>query len=378
MDVVSFREWMVAAEPGRRAEEAFALGRAYLHAAEGGESRESIEAAITLLLDDPSPTVRRALADALMGSADAPRHVILALAADRQDIAVPVLARSPVFLDGELVDLVATTIEPLQMAIAGRPFLSTAVSAAITELGSLETCRRLVANEGAEMARISLRRLVERFGDDPTIRDRLLAQPDLPGEVRQSLIRSLSRALGDLVSERAWLGRERADTVTRDACDRATVAIAAETALEELVPLAEHLRVTGQLTTSLLLRTVCAGNLGFLAAALSVLARLPERRVRDLIFEGRASAFAAVYRRAGLPPLAGPAFMAAVRTCRDWEEALDDPATRLRFTRRMVDEVLTRYQEITAGEMNELTSMLRRFAAEAARAAAQEFVGAAA
>ena len=46
---------------------------------------------MTVLLDDSSPDVRFALADALASSPEAPRHVLLSLAADQPDIAELVL-----------------------------------------------------------------------------------------------------------------------------------------------------------------------------------------------------------------------------------------------------------------------------------------------
>jgi uncharacterized protein (DUF2336 family) len=169
------------------------------------------------------------------------------------------------------------------------------------------------------------------------------------------------------------MDRGRADWVIRDACDQATVAIAAETASEDLVALAEHLRVTEQLSTSLLLRTLCAGNLPFFAAALSVLSGVPEHRVRNLAQDRSLNSLRAVYDRANLPAVAFDAFAAAVAACRDRTREIVDPAQRYRFTRRVVDEVLARYQAISDSEMNELTAMLRRFAADAARASAREY-----
>ncbi len=53
------------------------------------------------------------------------------------------------------------------------------------------------------------------------------------------------------------------------------------------------------------------------------------------------------------------------------------PRDRYRFTKHMVESVLARYRHITDGEMNELTGMLRRFAADQAREAARDFARAA-
>lgn len=376
MDVGDFLKWAESAPPAYRADAALALARTFLDERLDDDTRHAIEAALTVLLDDSSPEVRRALAEALGDSPEAPRHIILALAADQVEVAAIVLSRSPVFIDDELVDFVAAADERLQGAVAARAGLSGAVSAALAEVGEEEACRILIANDRAHVARISLRRMAERFGDQPEMRELLLARRGLPADVRQLLVHRLSDALSDLVVVKSWLPEERARKVTRDASDRATVAIAAETESDDLPALVEHLRITGQLTTALLLRAVCAGNVGLFETALSVLAHVPESRVSSLVRAGRTSSLRAVYAKAGLPPVAFDAFAAALDTCRRIAEE-GGPRDRYRFTKHMVESVLARYHHITDGEMNELTGMLRRFAADQAREAARELARAA-
>lgn len=372
MIVHEFLRWIETAPAAMRTEAAHALARAYLYSSVDEDTRSAMDAAITVLLDDRSVDVRYALADALGSSPHSPRHVILTLAGDQIDIAAIVLSRSPIFIDAELVDIVAAAAEPLQAAIAERPLVSSTVSAAIAEIGEITACRTLLDNPGAEIARISLKRIAERFADDPDLRDILLSRPGLPAEIRQMLVRRLGDRLGALVIGKSWIGEDRAGTLTREACDRATVAIAAESASDELMPLVEHLRITGQLTTALLLRALCAGNVAFFEAALSVLSGMPEERVSSLVRAGRRGALRAVYGRSGLPMAAFDAFSAAIETCRDMPEKCG-PAERYRFTRAMVENVLSRYRDITDGEVNELMTMLRRFAADQAREAARDF-----
>ena len=372
MIVHQFLQWVETAPAGRRAEAAFALGRAFLASDGDQEVRSAMEAAITVLLDDTSPDVRFALADALSASPHAPRHVIVTLAADQSHIAAVVLARSPLFIDAELVEIVSAASESLHIAIASRPRVSSAVAAAIAEIGEYEACLALVANPGADIARISCMRVGERFGDDAEMREALFARHDLSPEVHQMLIRQVGDLLGNMVVMRSWVSEARARAVTREACDRATVTIAAETETEELPALVEHLRITGQLTTALILRAVCAGNVDFFEAALAALAGVPRQRVSSLVRAGRTSALRAVYARADLPPLAFDAFAAALDT---WRHVAEDgaPQDRYRFTRQLVDAVVARYADMTEGEANELAAMLRRFAADQAREAARDF-----
>src|SRR3954465_5126919 len=108
MIVRQFLQWVRTAEAAERAEATSALARAYLYSDLSDNDRAAAEGAMIMLLDDPSPLVRRALAEAFPGSVDAPPTVVHSLANDQADVASPLLERSPLFLDADLVDAVAT------------------------------------------------------------------------------------------------------------------------------------------------------------------------------------------------------------------------------------------------------------------------------
>jgi uncharacterized protein (DUF2336 family) len=373
MIVHKFLAWAETAPTGRRAEGANLLARAYLHSPIDAETRSAMEAVLTLLLDDPAPEVRLALADALGASPRAPRHVIIALANDHDDIARLVLARSPVLIDAELVDIAAAAEEPLQMAVALRPRVSSLVCAALAEVGARHACRAMLANHNAEVTRVSMVRIAERFGDDPAVRDVLMARPDLPADVHQMLVRQLGDALTGLMVRKGWADPERAAKVTRQSCDRVSVVIARHAPDNELALLVEHLRISGQLTTELLLRAICQGRMRFFEAALSNLAKAPPRRVATLVRAGRTAALRAIYTKAGLPKSTFEAFAAALDAWRDLG-ADDVHNDQYALTMQMLSGVTERFAERTGGEMSDLASMLRLFAADQARDAAREYM----
>src|SRR6185437_13760367 len=138
MIVRQFLHWPRTAPPGDRAEATSALARAYLYSDLSESDRAAAEGAMIMLLDDPSPLVRRALSEVFAGSDDAPPTIVHSLANDQPDVAAPLLARSPLFLDADLVDAVATGEAARQVAIAGRAGIAAAVSAAIAEVGCAE------------------------------------------------------------------------------------------------------------------------------------------------------------------------------------------------------------------------------------------------
>ncbi len=206
MIVRQFLQWVRNAPPGERAEATSALARAYLHSDLSTDDLAAAEGAMIMLLDDPSPLVRRALAEVFATSQKAPRVVVHALAADQPDVAVPLLSRSPLLLEDDLVDLVATGQPETQIAIAGRALLSRSLAAAIAEVATAEACLVLLENSDAEIALFSIDRIVERFGDLAAIRDNLMARDDLPMSTRQALLSKLSRTLAGFAQP--WLGPE--------------------------------------------------------------------------------------------------------------------------------------------------------------------------
>lgn len=368
-------DWMEKAPAPARASAVPALVRSYVHGELTPEAREVIEATLTLLVDDPSPDVRRALAEALSIHETAPRHLIVALSQDLPAIAEPIFRRSPCLIDAELTAAVALGAPSIQTAIASRPWISFEVADAIAAEGDRAAVLAMLANDGADLDGDAFATIAARLGGDGDVREALFARRDLPLAVRQSLISALGEKLSRFLVGRAWMAPKRAGVVLREACDKATVFLAGSADEAELAALVEHLRASGQLTTALLIRAMCEGHIRFLEAALARLSGLPAPRVYALLIDGRPAALRALFSRAGLPERSHAAFLAALDVWRDLDydgRDGDEP----RFGRRMIERVLTRYQEFAPGEVDDLLAMLRRLAAEGARTAARDMLAA--
>lgn len=372
MVVLKFISWMERAPAHVRAGAVEPLVRTLFLPDLADEDRDVVDATLTMLLDDPSVEVRRALAEALSRQEAAPRHLVVALAEDLPHVAESVFRRSPCLLDTELVEALQRG-PAIQLAIAARPWVSYEVSEAIAADGDRSAVLALVRNPGSDIDEIAFRSMIARFSGDPDLREALFERPDLPVAARQSLIAGLGAKLNALMVSREWITPRRADSIVREACERATVSLAADTAEAELRDLVEHLRATGQLTTALLLRSMCQGHLAFFETAMSILADLPATRVYPILVDGRKGALKALFRKAGLPDRSHAVFVVALEV---WREIDFDgaPGDRPRFARRMIERILTRYQALDATEVDDLVAMLRRLSAEAAREAARSFV----
>jgi uncharacterized protein (DUF2336 family) len=372
MIVRHFLDWIRTAPAGKRAEATGALARAYLYSDLSPDDAAAAEGAMLMLLDDASPLVRRALADTLAASPSAPPAIVLALAADQPQIAAPVLALSPLFVDADLVDAVATGNGAIQVAIATRAGLPRPVAAAIAEVGTAEACLVLAENSAAEIAPISIDRIVERFGHLAAIREAMLARADIAAATRLTLVAKVSETLVDFVAARQWLDADHARRIGREACEKATVTLAAETPSAQMRALVHHLRVGGQLTGGLILRALLSGNVVLFEEALAELTNMPVERVSGLVHDSGNAGLRALFEQAKLPPSTYPAFKEAIEAMREGGLG-SEPGGAARLKRRTIERVLTRCENEELGDLAPLLTLLRRFATEAAREEARLF-----
>lgn len=300
MIVEQFLKWVQTARAAERADAAAALARAYVNGDLEIDDRCAADAAMTLLLDDPSAKVRMALAEALSLSRTAPPQIISALAADQPDVAALVLARSPLLTDNDLIDRVAIGHRSTQRLIADRPTVSMAVSAALAEVGDADACIVLLRNSGAKIAALSFKRMTERFGDIANVRETLITDRRLPADCRHGLLIKLGETLRQSGLVRALFGEARAERVTRDACMKASLTLVNGTEAVEFPALVEHMRLRGDLTTSFMVRSVAYGKIDFFGAAMVALTGQNENRVRALLSSGYDGALSALFAKAGL------------------------------------------------------------------------------
>ncbi|MEM7300331.1 MAG: DUF2336 domain-containing protein [Pseudomonadota bacterium] len=372
MIVQNYLNWVEDAGVAERALATNALARAYLHSELPETDRNHAEAAMTVLLDDPAPSVRYALAEVLGGAEKAPRHIINALARDLPDIAMMVLCRSPLIADHELIELISSGDRVVQTAIACRQPLSPALASALADTAHEDACRALMRNEEVSLRGHTLMVLARRFGDSGTFRRELLDYPFLPVEVRQQLVQKLATGLADLVSKTGWISEFRIKRAATEACDKASVDIARQLNEDQVSRYVEHLRESGQLTAAILLRSICQGEIDFFKSALSNLSSLPERRVQFILVSGRRSAFRAAYDRTELPKDAFALFEIAV-DC--WREAYFNSTCDEGFLPKIVmDRIVTRYHKLGDEMSSPVTLMLNRLLTEINREAARQRV----
>lgn len=365
MIVRRFLLWARTANAQARAEGAAALAGAYLRSGMGDEDRREAETALISLIDDPSPLVRRAIAEEMATSPYAPRNLVLGLIADQSDVAALMLAHSPVLSEADLVDAAAIGDGLAQRAIAQRMHLPASVAAALAEVGVEEALVALVRNPSADIPDFSLERMVERIADSGALREALLARDDLPAALRQTIAAHVSDALTSFVMNCGWLSPERGARLAREATERVAVSLAAGGEDSDAPAIVEVLRAQARLTPGLMLRSLLSGEPALAEAAFVSLSELPASRVAALLRDRRGSGLKALYRKAGLPDAVQPAFTAAIMALN--ARGFDLAGGGRGIDRNLLREVLIAVEAQGDPGSNALLALLRRMDSEAAR-----------
>src|SRR5436305_15091213 len=213
MIVRQFISWVRTAPAGERAEATRSLARALLFSDMSEGDLAAAEGALLMLLDDASPLVRQAMAEVFARSTDAPAAIVQALSLDQPSVALPLLEHSPLLIDADLVDIIATGNSEMQCAIARRMNLAAAVCAAIAEVGTPAAALELIENPYAELAPFSWDRIVERHGHLAAIRASMLVLQDLPAATRPALEASHEIGFAGTPEDAARLRRRMVERV---------------------------------------------------------------------------------------------------------------------------------------------------------------------
>jgi len=315
--VQHFLKWKDSADVARRAAAASALARAYLDGPLELDERVAAEAALTLLLDDPSPKVRLTLADVLSTSRKAPIQIIAELARDQIDVASLIIARSPVIGERDLIERARSAPEVLQCLIADRAEVPRRLALTLARHGTARCVAVLLENRNARICHEVRMLAAERFKGDAHVRGALLDRADLEPELRYVLMKSAGDALGESGLLRFAVGADAAAPIMRDVEQRGLCTLLRELDGADHDRLVEAIRIGDDLTVVLLLRMVCFGQIDFLASVLAVLADMAPAHVTAILADERATQLRALLAKAGLAEGVQPVLIHAIGLWRD-------------------------------------------------------------
>lgn len=272
---------------------------------------------MTLLLDDPSPKVRLAFAEALALSPEAPPQIILALAKDRPDIASFVIARSPVLTENDLEQIVSTAPAATQVLIAKRPVVGSRLASRLAETGTADACLELLNNPNARLDAKIAHIIAKRHGDDSNVRGALLASKHLKLVTRYQLIRQVCTALSSSALSNMMGDTSRAEGACADALAKNLIHLTNHVDDGNFDAFIAEMQANGDLTTTFLIRSACFGKMDFVCRVFARLSGETADRVTSVFVQNRRAPLEALLHKSGISDVVRPIFIDAVNIWRD-------------------------------------------------------------
>jgi uncharacterized protein (DUF2336 family) len=343
--------------PATRAEMAAKIAGQFGIQGLSASERALAEDIVRIMAKDVAVKVRSALSQSLKSNSNIPHDVALAMARDVEEVSLPFIEVSTVLTDNDLVEIIRRGSAEKQTAIAKRANVSEGLADVLVNVAGEGAVAALMANDSAKVSEKTFVKALDRFGDSEAVQSSMVNRPSLPVTVAERLVAVVSEQLRERLVSKHDLPADVAMDVVLQSREKATYGLVGGAGEEELIKLVAQLKRTGRLTSSLLLRALCLGDLPFYEVAMAQLAQIPVTNARLLIHDSGRQGLRPLTSKAGLPQSLYPAMRIAVDVAHETE--MDDGENALeRHRRKMLERILTQFEEMGSEDLNYLLNKL--------------------
>ena len=264
--------------------------------------RELMRDILRRLTSDVEMTIRIALAERLAEDTTAPHDLVLLLADDKIEVARPIILRSPLLSDNDVLKLIAYCGTEHHVAIAARPHIGEPVTEALAKCEVETVLVTLVHNATARISPSTYETLVEKSRQIAVLQDPLARRDDLPAELATRMCSWVSEAIKSYIIQNYKVEAGWLDTAFK----QAEAVVKSEPAPPKMPPaegaskLIEKLATAGQLKPGFLLRVLHQGQIDLFDLAFARLLDLPLVEMRQNLYERGPKTVALACRAVGI------------------------------------------------------------------------------
>jgi uncharacterized protein (DUF2336 family) len=316
-----------------------------------------------ILLKDAEKKIRKTLAEQLSQSKNVPHDIIWKLANDEVEVATPVLEYSHVLTENDLVAIVRSTREVLKLcAVARRDNLPERVGETLLETRNEEVLTDLFKNKSAKLSENGLLEAWHSISSNRSLLETLVHRGNLPLTVAEKVYVVVGDEMKHQLVKQYKLGAPQAAKASADAREWEMLGIIPgggkidpdnDMQVEDMI---DQLYLSGRLTHSLIIRSLCVGSLSVFEAGLARMAGVPRVNARILLMDSGSLGFASIYKTAHMPE----GFFDAIRVLLklSLEETEFGRTKRSDFRRRIIDRIYMENYHRTVENMEYLLSII--------------------
>lgn len=296
----------LAANPQGTTREEIFLAVASLYRVQGthlnARERELMREILRRLAGDVEMAIRITLAERLADDVSVPHDLILLLADDKIEVARPLILRSPLLTEDDVLRMIAEYGEAHHEAIASRANIGEPVSEALSRSNAEPVLSALVRNVTAKISSHVFETLVEKSKRFASIQAPLARREDLPPVLATKMSEFVSETLKTYIHQNYKVAQAKLDL----ALDQTSEALVHEPAAPKLVPgegaqkLIDKLAASGQLKAGFLMRVLHQGQIDLFDLAFAKLLNLPLDEQRKKFYESGPRPVALACRAVGI------------------------------------------------------------------------------
>jgi len=247
-------------------------------------------------------TIRIALAERLADDASAPHDLILLLADDKIEVARPLILRSPLLTEADVLHLIAEYGDAHHEAVASRANIGEPVSEALSRSDAEPVLTALVRNVTAKISSNVFETLIEKSRQIAGLQDPLARRGDLPPLLAKKMSAFVSDALKVFIAQNFKIAQDKVNNAVKHADEVLTNEPAAPKAQpgEGAQMLIDKLAASGQLKAGFLLRVLHQQQIDLFDLAFAKLVGLPVAEHRRRFYESGPRAVALACRAVGI------------------------------------------------------------------------------
>lgn len=315
-----------------------------------------------IMVKDVEVKVRVILSESLKNCKSIPEDVAQALINDVDSVAVPFIRHYANLTKEDLIHILEAQSLGKQVAVAQRKNLSADISQYIVEKCPEEVVGALISNDSAEIVERTYNTIVDKYSDSENIKQGLVYRSELPVSIIEKIVNSLSEELQKRLIISHKLPNNIASNIVEQVKEKATLKISEEHSsdkqIEELV---HQLYTANRLSSSLVVRAICMGDIKFFEYALVYLSDTPITEVRKIIFNTSLDFMIRnLLRKAYIPKSMFPAVFSALKVIKDMKFDCCR-SDRSSFSHKVIERILSfgsTGEELNEEDVNYLISKI--------------------
>lgn len=242
-------------------------------------------------------SLRKSLANALLKAEIQMPDVVNLLARDDIEIAKPLLEKSKLLHDKNLIEIVRMRTDEHRLAIALREDVSSDVSDALIEYGSHDVIEALLKNQDAALSSRAMEYIVAESKRVDRFQEPLIVREDLPSELAYRMYWWVSAALRKKITEDYDVSTSFLDKLMQRATQEAIVSQReGQGTIAKAEQLVRRLQEKGELSHDFLLNSLRQQKIPVFVAGLAELAMLDFSTVWILFSDKRPESMAILAR----------------------------------------------------------------------------------